>query len=279
MHEKQSGHNIFQTATMRLAGLYPKSESESLVYWLMEDLLGVRKVDIALGRAPVGELDSFEKAMTRLAAGEPIQYVLGYAWFRGLKFAVEPGVLIPRPETEVAVEQALAVTPANGAVLDIGTGSGCIALTVAKERSDAKVTAWDVSPQAMSITRKNAEKLGVSVNVERVDVMASWPDIQVDVVVSNPPYVLETEKEQMHRNVLEHEPSLALFVPDSDPLRFYREIAQKARGILSAHGQLVLEINERKATETVDLLSVCGYGDLQVIQDFYGKDRVVRGTL
>ncbi len=279
MHEKQSGRKIFLEATAELGDLYPESERQSLIYWLMEDLLQLTRVDIALGREAKGDADAFQRAVARLATGEPIQYILGYTWFRTLKFSVQAGVLIPRTETELAVDTALSVLPTGGSALDIGTGSGCIAVSIAKERPDASLLAWDVSPTALGMAKANANDSGVAVSFAQVDVMDDWPHAQVDVVVSNPPYVLEGEKREMHRNVLAFEPSQALFVPDEDPLRFYRRIATKAKGILSAHGHLVFEINEKKAKEMVDLLASLGYGDVKVFQDVFGKDRVVRGTL
>lgn len=208
---------------------------------------------------------------------EPLQYIEGRTLFLGREFWVAPGVLIPRPETEELVELMLKEIPADARILDVGTGSGCIAISLAKELPDALVTAWDVSPEALSVARANARKLQSNVRFVECDVLACQVDEVglYDVIVSNPPYVTEAEKADMEPNVLQWEPSLALFVPDDDPLRFYRRIAVLGRDMLVDGGRLYFEINRAYGREMVEMLCTVGYVGVRVEKDLSQNDRFV----
>lgn len=222
--------------------------------------------------------------MERLLRSEPVQYVLGHADFCGRAFSVGPGVLIPRPETEdlcLWVEQGLAARGcASPALLDIGTGSGCIAVTLALDVAGAAVSAWDVSADALQVASGNAGRLGARVGFALVDALdppahtAMW-----DAVVSNPPYVRLGERAAMARNVLDYEPAGALFVPDADPLLFYRAIARYAKAALRPGGELYFEINEALAGEMRSLLLAEGFATAEVRNDRYGRPRFTKSTL
>lgn len=219
----------------------------------------------------------------RIAKGEPVQYVVGKAEFCGLTFHVEPGVLIPRPETEELVDAVELQNAQAMRVVDIGTGSGCIAISLSKKFPDAKVEGWDISDDTLRIAKGNAERNESNVSFHKVDVLSVSPSEalslaegkRVDVIVSNPPYICDREKSDMERNVLDHEPHLALFVPDEDPLLFYRKIAELGVEILSTGGRLYFEINRAYGRETVLLLEGLGYSNVQLVQDQFGNDRMV----
>ena len=225
---------------------------------------------------------------------EPVQYVLGVAEFGGRQFRVAPGVLIPRPETlelcqwvqEERKEERLRVGERSLGmrgerrgitILDIGTGSGCIACTLAAELPVAQVTAWDISEAALSVARENAKRTNVHVSFEQVDALniPLTPD-KWDIIISNPPYICEQERAAMERHVLDYEPSLALFVPDDDPLLFYRAIADYARQSLTAGGSLFFEINPLYAEQLKSLLSAMSYHHIEVRDDQYGKPRMIK---
>ena len=230
--------------------------------------------DIALSANKETEL---ENILIRLCQYEPIQYIQGKARFLGRDFHVAPGVLIPRPETEELVERIVRETPAGANVLDIGTGSGCIGISLAMSVKDAQVTAWDISSEALQIARGNARTLGAEVRFVQCDVLTVQPgaDEHYDVIVSNPPYVTEHERTTMEPNVLKWEPSLALFVPDDDPLLFYRSIAGNAYDMLVPGGTLWFEIYEEYAEETCRLLRERGFSDAEWVADANGKPRIV----
>ena len=214
----------------------------------------------------------------RLQNNEPIQYILGKTEFYGLEFKVAPEVLIPRPETEELVEWILLETKQpSPQILDIGTGSGCIAISLAKKMSSATVDAWDVSPKALSIAKDNATINNVSVNFLEVDVLKYQQDKRrFDIIVSNPPYIKEIEKKLMTKNVLDFEPHIALFVPDNQALIFYNSIADIAQVQLKNNGWLYFEINQAKGTEVVQLLKAKGFVNVELEQDISGNDRMVR---
>ena len=222
--------------------------------------------------------------MERLSEGEPIQYVLGYAEFSGRKFKVNPAVLIPRPETELLVEEAVRMLRAVGPkprVLDLCTGSGCIAWSVAFGAPGAEVTAADISPEALGLAETQFSVLPAEVTAPvfvRSDVLATCPEIDgiFDLLVSNPPYVMEKEKSLMRRNVLGYEPGLALFVPDDDPLLFYRAMATAATRLLAPTGVGIVEINEALGPETEEIFRSAGYSETEIIRDFFAKDRFVK---
>lgn len=264
----------------RLQPYYTAEEVSALSRIVCCDLLGQAPTDYYLGKDIVlssKKEQELEDILQRLSRFEPLQYIEGRTLFLGREFWVAPGVLIPRPETEELVELMLKEIPADARILDVGTGSGCIAISLAKELPDALVTAWDVSPEALSVARANARKLQADVRFVECDVLACQVDEVglYDVIVSNPPYVTEAEKADMEPNVLQWEPSLALFVPDDDPLRFYRRIAVLGRDMLADDGRLYFEINRAYGREMVEMLRTMGYVRVRVKKDLSQNDRFV----
>lgn len=259
---------------------YPKQEAANLSRIICCEMLGQSTVDYYLGKDIIlfpKEAQELESILSRLYNFEPIQYVQGFAHFLGRTFRVAQGVLIPRPETEELVELMLKEIASDARILDIGTGSGCIAVSLSKELPEAQVAAWDVSEEALAIARKNNELLQASVRFSLCDVLTCQPTAQerYDVIVSNPPYVLEAEKQDMERNVLDWEPSLALFVPNTDPLRFYRRIAELAQEMLEPGGRLYFEINRAFGEATVAMLCEQGYLNVHIQKDISGNDRFI----
>lgn len=264
----------------RLQPYYTAEEVSALSRIVCCDLLGQAPTDYYLGKDIVlssKKEQELEDILQRLSRFEPLQYIEGRTLFLGRELLVAPGVLIPRPETEELVELMLKEIPADARILDVGTGSGCIAISLAKELPDALVTAWDVSPEALSVARANARKLQSNVRFVECDVLACQVDEVglYDVIVSNPPYVTEAEKADMEPNVLQWEPSLALFVPDDDPLRFYRRIAVLGRDMLADGGRLYFEINRAYGREMVEMLRTMGYVGVRVEKDLSQNDRFV----
>lgn len=275
----------------RLLPLYDERESRAIVRYLLEEVFHLTLTDIytgALDNMTSRQQQLLENCMIRLKEGEPVQYVVGTAWFCGRPFHVEPGVLIPRPETEALarlVTTWLSNQPGGArgrSVLDVGTGSGCIAITVALDSPGVSVTGWDVSADALRIARHNADKLcdGKKAQVDFVqqDALQAPGDQETwDVVVSNPPYVCERERSTMSTNVLQHEPATALFVPNDDPLRFYRAITSYAAQALKPHGLLAFECNTVFTQEVEEVLTKAGFAETLVLNDIYDKPRIVRG--
>lgn len=264
----------------RLQPYYTAEEVSALSRIVCCDLLGQAPTDYYLGKDIVlssKKEQELEDILQRLSRFEPLQYIEGRTLFLGREFWVAPGVLIPRPETEELVELMLKEIPVDARILDVGTGSGCIAISLAKALPDALVTAWDVSPEALSVARANARKLQADVRFVECDVLACQVDEVglYDVIVSNPPYVTEAEKADMEPNVLQWEPSLALFVPDDDPLRFYRRIAVLGRDMLADGGRLYFEINRAYGREMVEMLRTMGYVGVRVEKDLSQNDRFV----
>jgi len=264
----------------RLQPYYTAEEVSALSRIVCCDLLGQAPTDYYLGKDIVlssKKEQELEDILQRLSRFEPLQYIEGRTLFLGREFWIAPGVLIPRPETEELVELMLKEIPADARILDVGTGSGCIAISLAKELPDTLVTAWDVSPEALSVARANARKLQADVRFVECDVLACQVDEVglYDVIVSNPPYVTEAEKADMEPNVLQWEPSLALFVPDDDPLRFYRRIAVLGRDMLADGGRLYFEINRAYGREMVEMLRTMGYVGVRVEKDLSQNDRFV----
>ncbi len=263
-----------------LQDIYPPQELKSLTMMIWCDLLGMDALDIYLGKdINLSESKQYEleNILQRLRKNEPIQYIRKMAIFLGRSFYVAPGVLIPRPETEELVELVVRENLNDAPrILDIGTGSGCIAISLSLAISQAKVTAWDISEEALAVARRNNEVLGSAVSFERKDVLAETDSRQrFDIIVSNPPYVTESEKVDMEPNVLDWEPELALFVPDNDPLRFYRRIAVLGRQLLNPGGKLYFEINRAYGCEIVCMLTDLEYCHPCIIKDISGNDRIV----
>jgi release factor glutamine methyltransferase len=267
-----------------LLPIYGKAEAGQMIKMLFEHFLGISGADLILKGneyVPKDQYESMMAARLALTLHEPIQYIIGRTWFADLKFEVNPSVLIPRPETEELVsliqsEAKHLTLNSRCRLLDIGTGSGCIAVTLKKSLPDWKVEACDVSEPALQVARRNADHAGVAVNFFNADILRweEWPDKGLyNIIVSNPPYVCEQEKKQMKPNVLEHEPGLALFVPDHDPLLLYRAIAGFASKHLAQDGKLYLEINESYGAEMIDLLTESGFEDVEVRKDFRKKNR------
>ena len=264
----------------KLQGRYDPREAGNLSLIICCEILGQQTVDYYLGKdiiLSVKEEQELESILARLHNFEPIQYILGEARFLERTFRVAPGVLIPRPETEELVEMMLKELSPVSRVLDVGTGSGCIAISLAKELPESQVTAWDVSGEALSIAAANSKALQASVRFEQRDVLTYEPCVAdcYDVIVSNPPYVTEAEKQEMEHNVLDWEPSLALFVPDTDPLRFYRRIAVLGLEMLTSGGKLYFEINRAFGKDTVAMLCETGYRAVRLQKDISHNDRFV----
>lgn len=276
---------IYRTIrTILTQGGMEEGEARAIALLMLEKVCGMSVAEALTGSyKETGHEEALQEMATRIAKGEPVQYVLGDADFCGLALHVEPGVLIPRSETEELVAWAAETFKATraeetGNVLDIGTGSGCIAIALARYLPQAQVEAWDVSEDALRIASGNAEKNNIEVGFRKVDVLEDAGKAQetYDMIVSNPPYICEEEAQDMEKNVLEHEPRLALFVPDSDPLLFYRRIAQLGQQILRNNGLLFFEINRRFGQETVLMLQGMGYREVELRKDLYGNDRMVK---
>lgn len=269
----------------RLAGAYDQREARAVARMLIEEKFGLSFADIICGGVEaLSDADTqwLEAAVERLEQGVPIQYVLGWAWFCGLRFGVQPGVLIPRPETEWLVDTVCADSSAQNArqlrVLDIGTGSGCIALGLKHRLPGAYVEAWDISPEALAIASDNARSLGLDVAFRQHDALNLTPDADAwDVIVSNPPYICQRERADMSPNVLNHEPSTALFVPDTDPLLFYRAITRYAVGSLRSGGRLLFECNTLYAADTARMMADEGMNATEMHNDCFDKPRFAVG--
>lgn len=270
-----------------LEKLYPSPEARGLVLMLCEERLGVRSythIVEPLFEIPEPELPGLKADMSRLAAGEPIQYVLGYTEFCGRKFKVGPSVLIPRPETGQLVDESLKLLAAMGRpakVLDLCTGSGCIAWSVALGAPGVSVTAADISEPALALARSQFKDVSSGANAPEFvcsDLLGGCREIcgRFDLLLSNPPYVMEKEKAAMRCNVLEHEPGIALFVPDDDPLLFYRALASVSLRLLDSSGTGIVEINEALGPETAAVFEAAGYRKTEILRDIFGKDRFVR---
>lgn len=270
-----------------LSSLYEKAEIEKFVEYCFEDFVGYsRNVILFEPDRTVNESDllRFHFAVKDLKRGRPIQYILGKTSFYGMDFAVNPSVLIPRPETEELAGLVIAESAAHDesfSIVDIGTGSGCIAVTLKKKISRAHVYAVDVSVEALALAKQNALANDCDVHFLLLDILdpQSWNKLpSCSVIVSNPPYVKQSEKSSMQTNVVDHEPHLALFVPEEDPLVFYRAIAKAGKEKLKPGGKIFVEINEALGIETCILFQQEGYRDVQLRQDLQGKDRFVTAS-
>ena len=270
----------YQQLWQSLTPLYDAGEAQAIVRTVLDVKYGMTLTDIIGGK--VNELSSdeetkLEEIVCRLQKGEPVQYVLGYETFCGRTFAVRPGVLIPRPETEGLIQLMHSLgsreKPAPR-ILDIGTGSGCIAITAALDMAGADVTAWDISEEALATAEENASTLGARVRFVRQDALRPPEDEALwDFVVSNPPYICMKERAEMSRNVLDHEPATALFVPDDDPLVFYRSIARYARRALRDGGWLLFEINPLYDGDMTAMMAEEGFEGTETYDDIFGRRR------
>jgi release factor glutamine methyltransferase len=284
---------------IQLTPLYGDREAAVIADWTMESLSGWKKIDRLLHRSdllPPENLNTYQKYTAELLAHRPVQYVLHESWFAGMKLYVDEHVLIPRPETEELVEWVLSSSPAtNGrpgktptpqvpiapTILDIGTGSGCIALALAKALPSSKVHACDISPNALAVARRNATTQDLPLTLHQLDFLdpQSWNTLPtIDCLVSNPPYIPIREKAEMATHVIDYEPNQALFVPDNDALVFYRALGQFAQQRLSKGGQLFVEIHEDMGTLVQQLFQEAGLTEVSLRQDLQGKDRMVKAT-
>jgi release factor glutamine methyltransferase len=272
-----------------LTSLYDPAEANSIKYIAMEVVTGLSKTQIrAFPEKGLSDEQSqmLTQIVLKLKTGGPIQYVLGHTEFYGLPFKVTPAVLIPRPETEELVEWVIMTAKdfkSQQNILDIGTGSGCIPITLKKHLPIANLLAVDISTKALTIAKQNAELNNVEVNFMEVDILSEdqtpLSKQRFTIITSNPPYVTNQEKTQMHTNVLNHEPHLALFVADDEPLIFYNAIADFARLHLELNGYIFFEINENFAEQTIELLKLKAFKNITLRKDIRGKDRMIRATL
>ena len=275
---------ILRDVKERLVSVYQSDEAESLSMWLIEEILELKRMDILLNltyELNAAQQHKLEESIVRLLRQEPVQYVLGKAPFLSHEFNVRPGVLIPRPETEELVQWILKENAqADLRVLDIGTGSGCIPVSLSIAKPSATVYAVDISDEALMIAKENNDLLGATVVFSRLDILAEEiPFKNLDIVISNPPYVRHSEKQSMQVNVLDHEPELALFVSDEDPLLFYRLIASKSKAALKSGGKLYFEINEAFGKEMERLLLEEGFQEVRIEKDFRDKIRFATARL
>lgn len=267
--------NLFLQLSQSLLSNYDQEEAQALAYRLLSHYLAIERKDIILNSDCQDDFD-FEPIIKRLLQFEPLQHILGQEEFFGLQFEVNPHVLIPRPETEELVMAVLddQKSTYNLSILEIGTGSGCIPVSLAKALPQAEVYSMDVSEEALLTAKRNAIRNNVHINFIQQDLFQPFSfDKNFDVVVSNPPYVRELEKKLMDPNVLNFEPELALFVPDDDPLKFYRRIMEVAKANLKKGGKLYVEMNEFLSQEMIALAEQFQFDDIQLKQDFLGKDR------
>ena len=266
----------------QLESVYPEDEARSLALWIMEEETGLSRSQLLCGHKGTTNFSHMQTIVDRLLRFEPIQYIFGHTLWCGLDLRVTPATLIPRPETAELVETISnnfkqLQTTSNCHVLDIGTGSGCIAIALKKAHPEWHVKGIDISPEAIEIAKENAIRNNVEVDFQVADIVlrqSSISNLQYNIVVSNPPYICESEKADMRRNVLKYEPASALFVPDNDPLRFYRRIAELKLG-----RYLFFEINEAYPNELSAMLGELGYTDIRITKDIYGKPRIIEARM
>ncbi|GAA4821352.1 peptide chain release factor N(5)-glutamine methyltransferase [Algivirga pacifica] len=276
MEDLKKAKNIFDSLVEQLIPVVGKEEASPMAFILMEDLLHISRIQVLSNQTVEADLSSLETPLQKILKGIPLQYALGQAHFYGRDFAVNPNVLIPRPETEELVHKILPYLRPNSNLLDIGTGSGCIPITLYLEGPQPNTFAIDISTAAITTASQNATKLQAKVTFIHKDILAEELDElpPLDIIVSNPPYVTEAEKEQMLDNVLKHEPHLALFVPNHTPLLFYERIAELAIKQLRTGGMLFFEINEQFGKETKEMLEQKGFQEVGIHKDMQGKDRI-----
>lgn len=279
MSQSLPAHLLHQQFREALAACYPTPEADHMAFLLLEARCGMRRQDMLLGRPLSFDPQQLQHDLARLLAHEPLQYVLGIGHFYGHDFRVTPDTLIPRPETEELVYLIINrhKTQRPLQLLDIGTGTGCIPITLSLELPGIQAMGLDISPAALQVAQQNAETLKAPVRFLLRDILSeTLQDLPpLDVVVSNPPYVTEAEKALMRPNVLDYEPELALFVPDADPLRFYRRIAELAAEQLKAGGWLYFEINEQFGPQMLELVEGLGFQHARVLDDMQGKARML----
>jgi release factor glutamine methyltransferase len=273
---------LFNDLLKRITLNEDKGEIQSIIYLILENKFGLSKTDV-LSEKKINSVDPtlLNSIIYRLNQDEPVQYILGSANFFGRSFGVNSSVLIPRPETELLVEEIKNFTKSIKTpirILDIGTGSGCIAISLALEIRNSIVSAIDISVDALICAKQNAAALGANVNFIELDILNQELTDQFDLIVSNPPYISAEEKKSMKPNVLAYEPHLALFAPLNDPLIFYRTIATKCKKNLTPNGSLWFEINEHFGEKVRNLLEDQGFKDVRILKDLDGKDRMIKAS-
>jgi release factor glutamine methyltransferase len=272
---------LFHQLQKKITLAEDQEEIKSILYLLFEKEFGLSRTEI-LAEKEIKAIDTIalEKQIERINIHEPIQYILGEADFFGRKFKVDSSVLIPRPETELLIHLIKEEKLNSPSILDIGTGSGCIAISLALEIPSATLHALDISEDAVSIAKENAVRLNANVDFIQLDIVNQLPLFKnLDMIVSNPPYVTEKEKAAINKNVLDFEPHLALFVTDNDPLQFYQVIAEKSKQLLKPNGKIFVEINYQFGKEVAELFRDHGFEFVEIIKDMEGKDRVIKAVL
>lgn len=268
-----------------LKGFYPDNEIDSFVYLIFEELLNYSRTKLLISQDIILSVDSYQNILNiikDLKTHKPIQYILGKTIFYDLTFNVTSGVLIPRPETEELVGWIIKENyKTHKKILDIGTGSGCIAISLARNLTDSTIYASDISNEALKITRQNSRLNNVDIQIIPLDILNPGDQLNetFDIIVSNPPYITEKEKKLMHKNVLDFEPELALFVPDDNPLLFYRAVIKFGLSHLNPGGEIFFEINEAYGHDTALLLEEKNYQDIVLKKDINGKDRMLKAIL
>ena len=264
--------------TAQLLACYPEDEARSLAWWIIEESTGLSRTQIQIGCKGTTNFSNLQEIIERLLHFEPIQYIFGHTLWAGLDLKLTPATLIPRPETAELVDKIsnLKSQISNCRVLDIGTGSGCIAIALKKRHPEWQISGIDISAEAIAVAQENAIRNNVHIDFCQCDIFSDGIEgiEHFDIIVSNPPYICESEKATMRPNVLNYEPASALFVPDDDPLRFYRRIASLHLG-----KYLFFEINEAYSAELSALLTQLGYTDIQITNDIYGKPRIIEGRM
>jgi release factor glutamine methyltransferase len=281
--------NLLQTVRKQLTKVYDRHEADAIAFLLLEERFGISKCDLLVGKdikfSP-NEDAELQVILSRLGKGEPVQYVLGHTDFCGLDILVNKNVLIPRPETEGLVEWATEfltsyATTDSTRILDVCTGSGCIALAMKNKFAQADVYGIDISDGAVSVAQENSRRLSLPVNMTKADALnlsASYSKTPFDLIMSNPPYVRECEKEEMETNVLDFEPHLALFVSNSDPTIFYREITKFAIDSLKHGGAIFFEVNRLFGDDVEEILRATGFISTEIRNDMFGNVRMVKGV-
>lgn len=281
---KKSSKLLYNNIVIKLSKIYGDRESEQLAKMLLDDLLNISFEKIMIDELvsiDYKEEKMLEEKFELIMDYHPIQYVLGKAHFYGRDFIVNPSVLIPRQETAELINEILIDNKrSNLNILDIGSGSGCIGITLSLELKQARVTALEIDKGALNVSIANAQRLGGKLKSILADIhkLDALPE-KYDIIVSNPPYVTENEKKLMFNNVLKHEPHKALFVPNSDPLLFYKRIISLAKNLLSPGGKLYFEINEKYGPDISQLLESEKYAHIKLVQDINGKDRIIKAML
>ena len=282
---RKSAESIFRYIKENLVSVYPEQEARQIAYILLEDAFGITKLDILKNKSlPDFDEKKLQECLRRLAVQEPIQHIIGKTEFLGLEIKVSKDVLIPRPETEELTQKVIDTLHAeeskSAKILDIGTGSGCIAIAIKKHVSESTVFALDVSEKAIEVARNNAKSLGADIQFIHANILNKVEENlpSLDIIVSNPPYVTYLEKAEMRENVLNYDPHLALFVENENYLLFYKAIINFAKSHLKQRGRLFFEINEQFGEEMSILLKENDFVEVEILKDFRGKDRFCVGV-